>query len=93
LQYYLYHLLVTMTIPLIIGQVWTSEKFAEVLELVNQIIQFPSYTWFVKKYPGRTPNYYEFVVLYALTKKLKGFPEFAMDMQEAGTADVEFLYC
>ncbi|KAJ1979421.1 hypothetical protein H4R35_001528 [Dimargaris xerosporica] len=72
LRYYLCNMLTFSIIPRIVGQVLESDKPGKALELAEQLGQIGGIKRFVKDYDVDAPNYFEFIMLYATQRELKG---------------------
>ncbi|KAJ1972797.1 hypothetical protein H4R34_005287 [Dimargaris verticillata] len=95
LRYYLRNLLAFNVIPGIIGQVLGSSKSSEyddALELARQISETPGVTRAIQDYPQNTPNYFEFIMVYAIESQLDGFYDLIPKIKATGKVDIDFLY-
>ncbi|KAJ1974704.1 hypothetical protein H4R34_004619 [Dimargaris verticillata] len=92
LRYFLCNMLAFDTIPHIIGQALESGKKEEALVLAKQISEIPGVIQVVKSYPANAPNYFEFIMVYAVSRPLDGFDDLFFDIQRAGNINVQLLY-
>ncbi|KAJ1976911.1 hypothetical protein H4R34_003798 [Dimargaris verticillata] len=70
LRYYLSSLLVFDIIPHIIGQMFEKGQDKDALKFAEQINGTAGLKWVVKQFPDYVPDYFEFIVQYAIKRQL-----------------------
>ncbi|KAJ1976467.1 hypothetical protein H4R35_002684 [Dimargaris xerosporica] len=92
LRYYLGNLLALRTIPYIFAEMLQSGKNDDALKLAQSVSQLPGFIQAVSAYPANAPNYFEFIVMYAIGWQVAGYVDLAHAAQRAGNVNVERLY-
>ncbi|KAJ1971672.1 hypothetical protein H4R34_005663, partial [Dimargaris verticillata] len=101
LRYFLRNLLVFHVIPGIIGQALESGKsvkpdepgrYDDALELAKQIHEIPDVAEIIEEYSTNTPNYFEFIMIYAAERELDVSTDYLLKAQKAGKVDGKHLY-
>ncbi|KAJ1969624.1 hypothetical protein H4R34_006145, partial [Dimargaris verticillata] len=98
LSYYLSNMLAFDVIPRIIGQALESGSrdnngnYGTALEIAKEISKLPDFFEFVKECKLLSPNYFEFIMLYATTRNLKNRDMLLRDARKQGNVDASFLY-